>query len=100
MSNRPEKNARKALIRRVKQREREEAESRLPMPRSELAALFDVLDERLGPEPCDHSLRHTRAFLDSHGLSEESVLPWLADQGGHCDCEILCNVENTWADWL
>lgn len=100
MSNRADKNARKALIREVKQREREEAEARLPMLKSELAALFDLLDERLGPEPCDHSLRHTRAFLDGGGLSQETVLPWLADQGGHCDCEILYNVENTWGDRL
>jgi hypothetical protein len=88
------------MIREVKQREREEAEARLPMPRPDLAALFDLLDERLGPEPCDHSLRHTRAFLDSSGLSRETVLPWLADQGGHCDCEILSNVENIWGDQL
>jgi hypothetical protein len=88
------------LKRQFKERDRADAEARLPMPKPDLAALFDRLDERLGDEDCDHTLRHTEAFLAERGLDSASVLPWLHDSGGYCDCEVLANVEDQWADRL
>jgi hypothetical protein len=25
-----------------------------------------------------------------------TVIPWLREQGGYCDCEVLANVEERW----
>ena len=57
--------------------------------------LFDQLDAalKLG---CDHTLRHTCAFLKAKGLSESTVVLWLGTYGGFCDCEVLGNVEAAW----
>jgi len=88
------------LKRQFKDRERAKAEARLPMPKPELAALFARLDEQLSDGDCDHTLRHTEAFLAERGLDAAAVVPWLRDSGGYCDCEVLANVEDQWADWL
>jgi hypothetical protein len=40
----------------------------------------------------------TRRFLASKPLNQDQVLLWLGEQGGHCDCEILANVEEHWED--
>lgn len=58
-----------------------------------LAELGEHLDSALKQDPCDHSLRHTQAWLDSQGTqSTEKVLKSLRSLGGCCDCEVLFNV--------
>ena len=84
----------------VKERERADAEARLPLAKSDLAALFDRLDQRLTDNECDHTLRHTEAFLAERSLNAASVVPWLRESGGYCDCEVLANVEDEWIDRL
>ena len=40
-----------------------------------------------------------RAFLESaivQNLPEATVIPWLGEYGGYCDCEVLANVEQEW----
>lgn len=96
MGNKPGKEERKAMLRDVKQRQRAEAEARLPLPRSDLTALFDFLDSRLESEDCDHTLRLTREFLRERSVPEEPVVAWLGEHGGFCDCEVLSNVEDEW----
>jgi hypothetical protein len=86
---------RKSILRELKQRERAEAEARMPISRDQLTGLFDHLDTAL-EQGCDHSLSHTRSYLQSHALPEESILPWLAEYGGYCDCEVLSNVGDSW----
>jgi hypothetical protein len=88
----------KDLKRQFKQRERANAEARLPLSKPDLAALFDHLDEQVGKHGCDHTLRHTRAFLAARRMDEAAVVPWLHESGGTCDCEVLANVESEWAD--
>ena len=95
-----DRDRKKALKQQFKSRERADAEARLPLPRSELAALFDRLDELLTDSDCDHSLRHTEAFLAERALDSATVLLWLRESGGYCDCEVLANVEDEWADRL
>ena len=84
------------MLRDVKQRQRAEAEARMPLPRSELADLFNFLDSRLEGEGCDHTVRLTQEFLRDRSLPEEPVLAWLREYGGFCDCEVLANVESEW----
>ncbi len=70
----------------------------MPLSRADLRDLFDFLDERLTTSACDHTLAHTRAFLVQRSLPEDAVLPWLAEYGGYCDCEVLMNVESEWGE--
>ena len=67
----------------------------MPISKADLADLFDHLDESLAAG-CDHSMRFTQAFLLARGLSETSILPWLRESGGYCDCEVLGNVGDQW----
>jgi hypothetical protein len=39
-------------------------------------------------------------FLAERGLDAAAVIPWLRESGGYCDCEVLANVEDEWADRL
>jgi len=67
----------------------------MPISLVHLGQLFDHLDIELG-DGCDHTPRITTAFITNKDLSPENILPWLQDQGGFCDCEILANVEESW----
>ena len=81
-----------------KQRERAEAEARLPLSKSHLADLFAYLRVQFDENGCDHSLRFSERFLTDRGLDVGSVTSWLIDNGGGCDCEVLANVESEWSD--
>ena len=96
MPNKEEQKRRKALRRQVDQRERAEAEAALPLSKPDLRALLEHVEAEVESEGCDHSLRHTHAFLSERGLSEAKVLPWLRSGGGYCDCEVAANVGETW----
>lgn len=47
---------------------------------------------------CDGALSMTRKFLDECIPDVDENLALLADMGGHCDCEVLFNVAERWAD--
>jgi hypothetical protein len=86
---------RKAKLRAWKQGQRAAREAARPISDRDLRGLFDHLDAAL-EGGCDHTLVHTRRYLQSRGLNEEAVVPWLAEYGGHCDCEVLANVGSEW----
>ena len=96
MTERPEKERRKEVLRRLRELQRAEARAALPLPDDQLWAMFDWLDRELPSRGCDHTLRLTQEFLEQRGLSTEAVLSWLDDNGGFCDCEVLANVEERW----
>jgi hypothetical protein len=62
-------------------------------------------EERLGPGPnqgsaaCDHTLRDTIEWMKAHEVQDiPANAERLIDLGGHCDCEVLLNVNpETWA---
>lgn len=83
---------RKALTREMAEKQRAAAEAAMPISRSDLAALFEHLDAAL-QAGCDHSLKFTSQFLQSRNLPADTVIPWFAEHGGYCDCEVLGNVE-------
>ena len=93
MADRPDPSRRKQLLRELKEKQQAESFAELPADRDELKALFDKLDRQLPTKGCDHTLRLTKAHLTEHGLSHESMIPWLHKHGGYCDCEVLANVE-------
>ena len=69
----------------------------MPISRAHLTELFGHLDSAL-KNGCDHTSRFTEAFLRSHSLPEATILPWLREYGGYCDCEVLANVEERWRE--
>ena len=86
---------RKLLRKDAENSARAKDESRMPISMSQLSELFDHLDVAL-VKGCDHTLTFTMAYLRSHGLSEDLIIPWLQEYGGYCDCEVLANVEERW----
>lgn len=58
-----------------------------------IASLGNHLGSVLQAQPCDHSVRHTKAWLEARGVkSIAKVIRALASAGGYCDCEVLLNV--------
>lgn len=74
------------------QKSRKEFEENLPMSRDDFKRLFDFLDEKLTDTDCDDRLTLTKSFLLNNNIPNP-VLDWLEENGGHCDCEVLMNVE-------
>jgi hypothetical protein len=85
-----------------KEQEREALIASIPIPHEDLRSLLDHLDAHFDQddEYCDHTLRITAAFLQQRGLAHETVLPWLREHGGYCDCEVLANVGGTFEDLI
>ena len=76
-----------------RQKQREAAFAALPLPFTELKAMFDMLDIEFPRQGCDHTRRITKAWLTGRGHDVDRVFAWLDTQGGYCDCMILANVE-------
>ena len=93
--NRPtvDKERKKRLRKEVRAKERATARAAFPLPAAELRHLFDWLNEKLGVEDCDRTLRLTFVWMEARGHDPAAVVPWLEDNGGFCDCEVLANVE-------
>ena len=96
MASKEEKRRRAALVESMVAEDTKKAIEVMPLSLSQLGKLFDHLDAYLEIEDCDHSAKITSAFLAKLQLDQNKVLPWLQEQGGHCDCEILANVEESW----
>lgn len=80
-----------------KQQENQDLVDSIPMLRTDLQALFNFLGRGSTP-PCDHTLRETTQFLQQRRLNVERILPWLHENGGYCDCEVICNVEDKFGE--
>ena len=93
MASKTERQKRKALLRSMREADHKAKAAKLPLPPEQLKGLFDFVDERLRESACDQSLRHTMLFLETQQLPKESVLKWLRDAGGYCDCEVIANAE-------
>jgi hypothetical protein len=98
MADRKDKRSRKELTDRWKADQRAAARAKLPLPDDQMKAMFDMLDVEFPRQGCDHTLRITRAWLQSKGLPVEAVVAWLHDNGGGCDCEALANAEEAWLE--
>ena len=96
MPSKSELERRKITTREIAQQQRAAAVEAMPISQDQLTQLFDHLDSALSVG-CDHSLKLTRQFLQAHDLPEATVISWLGEYGGFCDCEVLANVEQEWA---
>lgn len=104
-----EKQRKKELERKTRRlrREQEAAEwdEHTVLQPSELKDLLDFLDERLGEERCEHSLRLTASWAEAAGVEWEPLEQSVLHFGGGCDCEVLANVNpetrvDTWPRYM
>ncbi len=86
------KEERKARVKQWQDAERTELVASMPLSAQQLNSLLDYLDANL--KSCDHTTKLTDIFLHVEKLDKDLVLPWLADHGGYCDCEVLCNLDD------
>ena len=95
-----DKARKKELLKNYKAKEKQNFKDSLPMDEEVFWELFDYLDERLEEQDgCDHSLSLTRSFLETKGVDVDSILDWIVDNGGGCDCEVLYNVEERFEEY-
>ena len=89
-----EKSKRKEILKAIKEKELAEFRQNLPELGDKFMQLFEILDAQLHEHGCDHSLKLTEQILVNLGVKDVlSVLAWLEEQGGYCDCEVMANVE-------
>lgn len=107
MPSKEEKQRRRQIGQTLTSQERVREEASLPLSKAQLRTLLDTLDHELSedsddetPASCDHTLSRTQAFLTEHSLPQDEIIDWLRGQGGYCDCEVLANVGEIWADRL
>ena len=96
MSKDPRKDALKKAWR---EQEDQKLLASLPMAQADLRELFDHLDRADAP-PCDHTLCDTVQFLERKKIDVQCAVSWLKEHGGHCDCEVLANVESEFGDLI
>ncbi|WP_278457808.1 DUF2695 domain-containing protein [Veillonella parvula] len=89
-----DKARKKELLKAYADEQKQSFKDSLPMDEELFWQLFDYVDEKLEiNDGCDHSLTFTREFLEKQSVDVESVLAWIINEGGGCDCEVLYNVE-------
>ena len=89
-----EKNKRKEILKAIKEKELAKFKQNLPMSEDKFIQLFELLDAQLHERGCNHSLKLTEQILSNLDVKDVlSVLTWLEEQGGYCDCEVMINVE-------
>ncbi|WP_231648125.1 DUF2695 domain-containing protein [Saccharothrix sp. NRRL B-16348] len=90
----PDRARRRQLRDEYKRAEREARAASLPMSREQLEALVEFVDALVISDGCDHTLRHTRSWVDGQGgLEWGAVAGGLAEFGGYCDCEVVMNCD-------
>src|SRR5262245_48242516 len=85
-----DKQQRKAAVKQWKHAERADLIAEMPLSPEQLHRLLDYLDANL--KTCDHTTKLTAIFLHVEKLDKDTVLSWLGEHGGYCDCEVLANL--------
>lgn len=88
----PNKNDRKERIKQWQDAGRAKLIASMPLNPAQLKSLLDYLDANL--RSCDHTTKLTDIFLHVEKLDSDRILPWLAENGGYCDCEVLSNLDD------
>jgi len=81
----------------VKAAEAQKLIESLPLDISTLKDLLTYLNKDPAP-PCKHTHRETIEFLESRNIDPATVIPWLQNHGGFCDCEVIYNVYDAVGD--
>lgn len=89
-----DKNKKKELLKQYTQEQKSSLINSLPFSTILFEQLLDYLDERLGIDGCDDTLKYTIKFLNDNNLPVEKTLDWMRKNGCYCDCEVLANIED------
>lgn len=84
------KEEKKALLRAY----REKQKKKYLLKKREARSLFGFLTKQLDAAGCDHTLRHTEAWLAKKYEDEalrQQILAEIREDGGYCDCEVILN---------
>lgn len=79
-----------------KAQERLASRSAFPISNELLESLFSSVEEHLAKNGCDHSLCPTEQWIAENKQPRESLITWLKDNGGYCDCEVVANAQDHW----
>ncbi len=94
MPDKNEKEIRRQIMEELAQKSEAAFEESIPMSRDDFKKLFDHLDEKLTGAECDDTFKITELFLLNNKIpNSNAILDWLNENGAHCDCEVLMNVE-------
>jgi hypothetical protein len=93
-----EKAKRQAIKQALRQAKHQRFRSTLPLSPDVLRAMFNFVYQRLAESECDNTLKHAVNFLSEHQVEAGSVVSWLENLGGYCDCEVLANVEERFVE--
>ncbi len=66
--------------------------AKLPMSTESFEEMFAFLQNTLETTPCKMNFDVTRMYLSKNKLSEDEIIGFLRNEGGHCDCEVLMNI--------
>ena len=64
------------------------------LPKKDVKSLFNYISKQILEDECDHTLKHTRAWLAKKFEDEniyQQALNEIQEDGGYCDCEVLLN---------
>ncbi|MBI5030555.1 MAG: DUF2695 domain-containing protein [Chloroflexi bacterium] len=98
MPSKEEKKRRQTIRKAIVKKQRAQELAQVPISGSDLKDLFAFVDKKLESAGCDHTMRHTLAFLEQRNLAKERIIAWLAEHDGYCDCEVIANVEEHWIE--
>ena len=79
--------------REYKEAERDRARGAMVLDEVQLSDLLDYLDDHVAEAGCDHTLRFTEAWATERGIESPALVRSVQHFGGHCDCEVVANVE-------
>lgn len=86
-----DKNEKKAMLRAWREKQKKTYLLKKPQAKS----LFNYLHKSLDKAPCDHTLCHTKEWLQKKYPDQvdliNQALQEMQEDGGFCDCEVLLN---------
>ena len=104
MPSKEEKRRRREIVKSIWASEHDQAEARRPIEKSVLRGLLDHLERSIFVHledgqiaaRCDHTLKHTKKYLQDIGVWRDGLTEWFGEYGGYCDCEVAYNVFDYW----
>lgn len=93
MAERLTKQQQKEMRRQWEAQQKAAARDAFPLPGEQMMELFDYLEREFPIRGCDHTLKLTREWLSRRQIDINTVIDWLHDNGGFCDCEAAGNAK-------
>ena len=104
MLSKEKKKRRREIVKSIRAHEHAQAEAGRSLDKRVLRELLAHLERSVfvrleNGQPavlCDHTLKHTKKFLQDLGVWQDELVEWLGEYGGYCDCEVAYNVFEYW----